>query len=155
MKHIKLFESFTNYIPVRPKWIDISIEIIKDRLSNISDVDNVDIELIDSNEGDFIEVDVAELLKIKIDKKNSSKFDESDSDDIRSMIKHLKSVDIDVYAIDVKAEIKEDDDSESVHSTQVVYYDMKEFSSDEIDEFVEFIKTENIGEVIIFIAGKN
>jgi len=143
MKHIKLFEAFTNYIPVRPKWIDISIEIIKDRLSNISDVDNVDIELIDSNEGDFIEVDVAELLRISIYKKNSSKFDESDSDDIRSMIKHLKSVDIDVYVIDVDAEIKEDD------------YEIKEFSSDEIDEFVEFIKIENIGKVIIFIAGKN
>ena len=43
MKHIKLFEAFTNHIPTQPKWILDSLEIIKDRLENISDVYNVDI----------------------------------------------------------------------------------------------------------------
>jgi len=136
MKHLKLFEAFTNHIPTQPKWILDSLEIIQDRLSNISDVYNVDIYL---NEEDYD----FRAIEIRIKNKNPKKFNESDSDDIRSMIKHLESIDVGIYVI--KLGIK------SI-SNYGYYIQSKRFYSNEIEEFIEMIKVQDIFNVELFFS---
>ena len=126
MKHLKLFESFTQ--TVYYEWHKPALDIIQDRMLNISDVDSVGLyNNLDGN----IRLDINRFI---------APFSEVDADDIRSMINELASMGVyPCAAIDV-----------SISTTPGIgnystAYNFRDGNFDRINKhFIKSIQTKNI-----------
>jgi len=125
MRHIKLFEAFTQNVYY--EWHKPALDIINDRLLNISDIDSVGLyNNLDGN------------IRLDINRFNVAPFSEVDADDIRSMINELASMGVyPCAAIDVSIST-----TPGNYSTE---YNFRGGNFDRINKhFIKSIQTKNI-----------